>query len=146
MESSLSQKKHINFELVSQEKLLFSGKVYSILTESVLGQIEILPGHTPCLIMLKQGIVKIKTVDKKEKKLFYISGGVLETQQYQATILASIGKQAEDLNESEIEKIEKKAYAELAKNSHISYSEVLAELSIAKSQKRIIQELNKNRR
>jgi F-type H+-transporting ATPase subunit epsilon len=55
------------FELVSPERILFSGDVVSVIVPSVEGEITVLAGHAPLVATLKAGIVFVQTTDSNGK-------------------------------------------------------------------------------
>lgn len=133
-------------DIVSAEKEIFSGLVEMVVASAELGEIGIIPGHAPLLTMLRPGEVRV-TLQGGTKELFYVSGGMLEVQPHQVTILADAAERADDINEAAA--LAAKARAEEAianKNSTIDYSLASAELTRALAQIRILQKVRKNLR
>ena len=85
------------FELVSPERILFSGDVVSVIVPSVEGEMTILAGHAPLVAVLKPGIVMLQT-DANNGKEFYVSGGIAEVNAESLTILAEQARFIEDVN------------------------------------------------
>ena len=85
------------FELVSPERILFSGEVVSVIVPSVEGEMTILAGHAPLVAVLKPGIVMLQT-DANNGKEFYVSGGIAEVNAESLTILAEQARFIEDVN------------------------------------------------
>ncbi|KUL92870.1 hypothetical protein DK26_26470 [Bosea sp. WAO] len=85
------------FELVSPERILFSGDVVSVIVPSVEGEMTILAGHAPLVAVLKPGIVMLQT-DANNGKEFYVSGGLAEVNAASLTILAEQARFIEDVN------------------------------------------------
>lgn len=85
------------FELVSPERILFSGEVASVIVPSVEGEMTILAGHAPLVAVLKPGIVMLQT-DANNGKEFYVSGGIAEVNAESLTILAEQARFIEDVN------------------------------------------------
>ncbi|MDX3805589.1 F0F1 ATP synthase subunit epsilon [Bosea thiooxidans] len=85
------------FELVSPERVLFSGDVISIIVPSVEGEMTVLAGHAPLVATLKAGIVFVQTTDSNGKE-FFVNGGLVEVNQETTTILAEQGRFIEDVN------------------------------------------------
>ncbi len=85
------------FELVSPERILFSGDVVSVIIPSVEGEMTVLAGHAPLVATLKAGIVFVQTTESNGKE-FFINGGLVEVNQNSTTILAEQGRFIEDVD------------------------------------------------
>jgi F-type H+-transporting ATPase subunit epsilon len=85
------------FELVSPERILFSGDVLSVIVPSVEGEMTVLAGHAPVVAVLKAGIVFVQT-DGDHGKEFFVNGGLAEINQSATTILAEQGLFIEDVD------------------------------------------------
>ena len=85
------------FELVSPERILFSGEVISVIVPSVEGEMTVLAGHAPLVATLKAGIVFVQTTDQNGKE-FFVNGGLVEVNQETTTILAEQGRFIEDVD------------------------------------------------
>lgn len=85
------------FELVSPERILFSGDVVSVIVPSVEGEMTVLAGHAPLVATLKAGIVFVQTTESNGKE-FFINGGLVEVNQASTTILAEQGRFIEDVD------------------------------------------------
>ena len=85
------------FELVSPERILFSGDVISVIVPSVEGEMTVLAGHAPLVATLKAGIVFVQTTDQNGKE-FFVNGGLVEVNQASTTILAEQGRFIEDVD------------------------------------------------
>lgn len=99
----------LQVEIAEISRLLFSGPCTKLVAPAALGEVCILPRHTPLLVSLRPGEVRLRTADG-EAESFYVSGGYLEVRDNQATILAD-----EMLRSSEIDReaaLEAKQYAE----------------------------------
>jgi F-type H+-transporting ATPase subunit epsilon len=90
------------FELVSPERILFSGDVISVIVPSVEGEMTILAGHAPLVATLKAGIVFVQTSDNNGKE-FFVNGGLAEVNASTTTILAEQGRFIEDVDASVLE-------------------------------------------
>jgi F-type H+-transporting ATPase subunit epsilon len=72
--------------LVSPESLLFSGQVDQVDLPGIEGDLGILAGHAPIVVMLRPGIVTAVAGNISER--FVIFGGIAEFSQEKLTILA----------------------------------------------------------
>lgn len=85
------------FELVSPERILFSGEVESVIVPSVEGEMTVLAGHAPVVATLKPGIILAKT-DGGHGKEFFVGGGIVEINPAGLTILAEQARFLEDVD------------------------------------------------
>lgn len=85
------------FELVSPERILFSGEVVSVIIPSTEGEMTVLAGHAPLVATLKAGIVFVQTSGDNGKE-FFVNGGLVEINAASTTILAEQGRFLEDVN------------------------------------------------
>jgi F-type H+-transporting ATPase subunit epsilon len=78
--------KGFNIEIVTPQKLYFSGEVVSVTAPGEEGQFQILKNHAPLLSSLKTGKVKLALADRTEQS-FTISDGFLEVSGNKAILL-----------------------------------------------------------
>lgn len=90
------------FELVSPERILFSGDVVSVIIPSTEGEMTVLAGHAPLVATLKAGIVFVQTSGDNGKE-FFVNGGLVEINAASTTILAEQGRFLEDVNSAVLE-------------------------------------------
>jgi F-type H+-transporting ATPase subunit epsilon len=74
------------FELVSPDRLLFSGEVESVTAAGTEGEFTVMKDHAPFLTTLRPGWVKIKGNGRDET--LYVSGGFADVAPKVFTILA----------------------------------------------------------
>lgn len=108
-------------ELVSVERMLWSGKASSVTAQTTEGEIGVLPGHEPLLGQLvENGVVVIRTVEG-EKLVAAVQGGFLSVSSSKITILADSAVWASEVNTSEAEARAKDASAsELERETAVS--------------------------
>jgi F-type H+-transporting ATPase subunit epsilon len=75
------------FELVSPERLLFSGQVEAVVVPGTEGEFTVLKDHAPLMSTLKPGIVEIDETTTKKLRLF-VRGGFADVSPAGLTILA----------------------------------------------------------
>lgn len=85
------------FELVSPERLVFSGAVTEVIVPGAEGEFGVLAGHAPFIGMLKPGILTIKG-DGTAPKSYFVRGGFAEVNPAGLTILAEEAKPLEELD------------------------------------------------
>ena len=91
----------ITVELVSVERMLWSGKATIISAETTEGEIGVLPGHEPLLGQLAEnGVVTFRPVDGG-RKVAAVQGGFLSVSTEKITVLADWAVWADEVNESQ---------------------------------------------
>jgi F-type H+-transporting ATPase subunit epsilon len=131
----------IHIDIVSAEAQIYSGLAEAVFAKGAMGELGIMPGHTPLLTSLQPGQVRVKKPDGGEE-IFYISSGVLEVQPHLITILADTAARAADLDESAALAAKERAEKQLAeKQTEFDYTQATAELAQAIAQLRAIQKL-----
>ncbi|MBW8459229.1 MAG: F0F1 ATP synthase subunit epsilon [Thiobacillus sp.] len=134
----------LHVDIVSAEKLLYSGTAEVVIAPGMRGELGIYPRHTPLLTTLKPGSVRIKVPDQVEEELVYVSGGILEVQPNVVTILSDSAVRGADLDEAKA--LEAKRAAEEAmkdKVASIDYAQAQAELAQAVAQLATIKKLRR---
>ena len=133
--------KTIKLDIVSAEQKLYSGDIASAQAMLVLGEVGIFPGHTPLLSPLKPGELAVTHQDGSIES-FYISGGIIEVQPEQITILADTAARAETLDQAAAMKAEKAAREKLSNSSSkADYFTALKEINAAAVQIRMTKDL-----
>ncbi|MCC2096206.1 MAG: F0F1 ATP synthase subunit epsilon [Hyphomicrobiales bacterium] len=90
-----------HFELVSPEKLLFSGEVESVVVPGLDGDFEVMKDHAPLMSTLKPGITVVHENPAKSMRLF-VRGGFAEVNAKGLTILAEQALPIEELDAARI--------------------------------------------
>ena len=91
----------ITVELVSVERMLWSGKATIISAETTEGEIGVLPGHEPLLGQLAEnGVVTFRPV-AGDRKVAALQGGFLSVSTEKITVLADWAVWADEVNESQ---------------------------------------------
>jgi len=91
-----------HFELVSPEKLVFSGDVEAVVVPGTEGDFQMLKGHAPTMAMLRPGVVAIDETESKSSKLF-VRGGFAEVSDKGLTILAEQAIALADLDAARLD-------------------------------------------
>lgn len=133
----------IQVDIVSAEASIFSGQAQMIFATGQLGEMGILPGHTPLLSPMRPGQVRVVLPDGEEE-IFYVSGGVLEVQPDKISILSDSALRALDIDEAEAESA--RAKAELAmsqRGADFDYTRAATELARAVAQIRAVKRVRK---
>jgi len=88
----------IRVDIVSAEGEIHSGNATMVFAPAKLGEVGIAPRHAPMLTPLKPGEVRVQDEEGKEESI-YITGGMLEVQPNQVTILADTALRGDQLDE-----------------------------------------------
>jgi len=89
----------VHVDIVSAERELFTGLAEMVVATAELGEVGILPGHSPFLTRLKPGQVRVR-LSERETLVFYVSSGLLEVQPHVVTVLADVAENAANLDEA----------------------------------------------
>ena len=101
------------FELVSPERLLFTGEVEAVVVPGSEGEFTVLKDHAPLMTVLKPGIVEIDETATKKARLF-VRGGFADVSPRGLTILAEHAIPIEELDTAKIEADLKNAEEDVA--------------------------------
>src|ERR1700743_490504 len=87
-----------HFDLVSPEKLTFSGEVDQVDVPGTEGDFGVLAGHAPIVAAVRPGILTIITGGTKQKII--VLGGLAEMSESGLTVLADVATAVEDLDKA----------------------------------------------
>ena len=91
---------NFHFELVSPEKLLFSGEVEQLDVPGVEGDFGVLAEHAPMVTTLRPGILTVHAAGGQQK--IVVLGGFAEVSADGLTVLADLAEAMEDIDRGEI--------------------------------------------
>lgn len=89
----------IQVDIVSAEGEIHSGEASMVFAPASMGEVGIAPRHAPMLTTLKPGEVRVQDAEGREES-FYITGGMLEVQPKQITVLADTALRGDQLDEA----------------------------------------------
>tara|TARA_X000000368_G_C22963280_1_gene681988 strand:+ start:769 stop:1164 length:396 start_codon:yes stop_codon:yes gene_type:complete len=104
---------NFKIDIISPEKVVFSGETDIATLPSYEGDMSILKGHISIITFLKPGIIKIQN-KKGDFEIFFVQDGTVEFFNDALVILSSSAINIKDLSKEFIEKLHKKTEAELA--------------------------------
>lgn len=87
----------MHVELVSPERMLFSGEATLVVARPEGGDAAFLPGHAPFLGLLGTGPVLIRTLDGTDVRAA-VHGGFIEVRNNRVTILSDVAELAGDID------------------------------------------------
>ena len=85
-----------HFDLVSPEKLAFTGEVDQVDVPGMEGDFGVLAGHAPVVAAIRPGILTITTAGKHEKII--VLGGLAEVSDNRLTVLADVAHSLDELD------------------------------------------------
>jgi F-type H+-transporting ATPase subunit epsilon len=88
-----------HFDLVSPERLAFSGEVDQVDIPGLEGDFGVLAGHAPVIAAMRPGILTVITGNTKQKII--VTGGLAEVSARGLTVLADVATSLEDLDRAE---------------------------------------------
>ena len=86
------------FDLVSPERMLFSGEVDQVDIPGTEGDFGVMAGHAPVISGIRPGIVTVFSGGKQEK--IVVLGGLAEVSAKGLTVLADVATSLEDLDKA----------------------------------------------
>jgi len=113
----------VNLEIVSPERLLLSRPVDMVVIPASEGDMGVLEGHSPTIVMLRGGIVALYEGETVTEQMF-VAGGFAEVTPERCTVLANEVMPVAELNRAEGERRLAEAEASLAQ---VEAADVVAE-------------------
>ncbi len=112
----------IQCDIVSQDRMVFSGEAEMVIIPASEGVMGILPNHSPVLTTFNFGIITVIT--KRDRNYFTVAGGIAEVQPNLITVLADAAENVDELDESRAELAKERAEKLLSETSTGDDSEV----------------------
>ena len=113
----------LNLEIVSPERLLLSQPVDMVVIPASEGDMGVLEGHAPMIVMLRGGVIALYEGERITDQMF-VAGGFAEVTPERCTVLANEVMPVAELDRAEGERRLAEADAALAE---IEPSDVVAE-------------------
>src|SRR5215475_4928728 len=89
-----------HFDLVSPEKLAFSGEVDQVDIPGAEGDFGVLAGHAPVVAAIRPGILTVTVGGTSEKII--VLGGLAEVSENGLTVLADVATSLEELDRGKL--------------------------------------------
>ena len=132
----------MKINIVSSSEEIFSGEATMVFATGTLGELGIAPGHTPLLTGLAAGPVRVQ--NGAEEEAFFCSGGFLEVQPGEVTLLTDVAERADDIDSAAAERAKELAERELEdQKADMDYSLAAANLAEAAARLKALQKLRK---
>jgi F-type H+-transporting ATPase subunit epsilon len=87
-----------HFDLVSPEKLAFSGEVDQVDVPGIEGDFGVLAGHAPVIATIRPGILTVTSGGAQEK--IVVLGGLAEVSDKGLTVLADVATSVQDVDKA----------------------------------------------
>jgi F-type H+-transporting ATPase subunit epsilon len=120
-----------HFDLVSPEKLAFSGDVDQVDVPGVEGDFGVLAGHAPVVAAIRPGILTVRSGGTKEKII--VLGGIAEVSDKGLTVLADVATSIDELDRTEFADTVSEMEAKLAEKDGSELDDAIARLDHYKS-------------
>jgi len=85
-----------HFDLVSPEKMAFSGEVDQVDIPGIEGDFGVLSGHAPVIAGVRPGVVTVTSGNTHEK--FIVLGGIAEVSEKGLTLLTEVATSIDELD------------------------------------------------
>ena len=134
---------NFHVDIVSAEREIFSGQAEIVFAPAEQGELGINPRHAPLLTRMKPGTVRVQSGG--EEQVFYVSGGILEIQPNQVTVLSDTAERAADIDQAAAEDAKRRAEEALANQTgELDVARAQAELLEAVARLKALQQIRKN--
>lgn len=87
----------LQVELVSADRLVWSGEASNIIARTSEGDVGILPGHAPMLSVMVDGVVDVTTIDG-ETWIAAVDAGFLSVADNRVSVLAEHAEMSHDID------------------------------------------------
>ncbi|MCX7982557.1 MAG: ATP synthase F1 subunit epsilon [Syntrophales bacterium] len=118
-------------EIVTPNRMTFSGKVEEVSIPGTEGEMGILRGHTPVLTSIDLG--ELSYLKDGKRTYFAVSTGYAEILPHKVTVLVEIAERADVIDKAEVEKQKSEAAAALSKmlKEDPDYEKVMRQVQMA---------------
>ncbi len=97
----------VQFEIVTQERLVYSEKVDMVVVDGLDGRLGILPNHSQLLTGLKVSELLVRR--GKIEEVFAVSGGVLDVRPDRILVLADTAEHSDEIDLKRADEARKRA-------------------------------------
>lgn len=92
----------ILFELITPERVLFSGEVRAVMLPATEGDMTVMPGHEPTMVMLNPGVIAVTDTQGHGHRAF-VRGGFVEITGTSVSVLAERALPPEELTKDRLD-------------------------------------------
>ncbi len=94
---------HLQFELVTPERLVFSTMVEMVVVPGSEGNFGVLPGHSPLISTIRPGMIEIYETRPNISERIFVVSGIAEVTPERCTVLAEEAMAPTSLDRAAIE-------------------------------------------
>ena len=135
----------IQVDIVSAEGEIHSGEASMVFAPASMGEVGIAPRHAPMLTTLRPGEIRVQDAEGNEETI-YVTGGMLEIQPNQVTILADTALRGDQLDEAAALEAQRQAEEALrGASTETDVARAQAELTEARARYRAAEKLKGKR-
>lgn len=87
----------MHVDVVSAERLIFTGQVEQLHIRGEIGELGIFPRHSPLMTSIQPGLLRLIMPENRQES-YFISSGYLEVQPHVVTVLADTVIRSEELD------------------------------------------------
>lgn len=87
----------LEVEVVSADRVVWSGDAINVIARTVEGDIGILPGHEPLLALLVPGVVEVVTADGRSESIA-IDGGFISVAHGHVSVLSQMAQPGQEVS------------------------------------------------
>ena len=120
-----------HFDLVSPEKLAFSGEVDQVDVPGIEGDFGVLAGHAPVVAVIRPGILTVTAGGTHEKII--VLGGLAEVSDKGLTVLADVATSIQDIDRAQFAETIAEMEAKLAEKEGSELDHAIERLDHFKS-------------
>jgi len=124
-------------DIVTPDKMLFSGEAKMVIAPGVDGEVGVLPLHTAFITQLKVGEFRFKfdKAGKEVEEYVAVSGGFMEVFEDKVTVISPAAELAREIDIERAKKAAEEAKEQLKKSQGVELKK--AEASLARAQSRL---------
>jgi len=126
----------MQFDLVTPERTVISRPVYMVVTRTTLGELGILPGHSPLVANLAIGVMRIKDPDQSTFELA-VHGGFMEVTPERVVVLAEAAEFPDEIDVDRALAAKERAERRLAEKGNPDIDYKRAELALQRAMIRL---------
>jgi len=134
----------IKLDIVTAERVVYSGDVDAVVAPGMQGQLGILPHHAPLMTTLQPG--ELRARKGGEELCLAITGGFLEVRPDRVIVLADAAERAEEIDISRAEEAKRRAQERLKQRiPEVDHARAEASLRRALARLEVVQRRRKRR-
>ena len=129
-------RKVLGVQILTPEGAVYDGRVAMVVAPSVLGEVGILPRHTPFIAFLRPGETRVKTLEDEEIA-FATTEGYLSVEEDRVLVLVEQAERADTIDRARAEAALQRAEQALADAGDDEVAKVAAESARRRAQNRL---------